>query len=126
MGSSGYKVKPTEIDVSNDISLIDGRYGEIGFVYEGKNKLADFIFDHRFIYVSGGSFNHYKIYEWTKTGLKMFASCDYPIIKSEFLCMAYVIDVYQTAIRISEGKEFSLTSFNCKDWVEKFKTELLY
>ncbi len=64
MGSSNYS-DTSRIDIDIDFStyLIDGRKNEYGNVYEGKNKLADFIFDHRFIFVDCPDCNHYKIYE---------------------------------------------------------------
>ena len=122
MGSSNYS-DTSRIDIDIDFStyLIDGRKNEYGDVYEGKNKLADFIFDHRFIFVDCPDCNHYKIYEWTKKGLKMFASTNYPIYKKHYLGSNYVKEVYRIAKLISEEKDFSLTSFNCKDWVKEFK-----
>lgn len=109
------------IDVNHNINLINGSRGEKGSVYLGKNNLADFVFDHRFIYVDCPYCDHYKIYEWTKSGLKMFASRFYPISESSYLGDAYVKDVYIIAKSVSRGKEFSITSFNCKDWVGIFK-----
>ena len=109
------------IDVNQNINLINGRRGEKGRVYLGKNNLADFVFDHRFIYVDCPHCDHYKIYEWTKAGLKKFASRYYPISERSYLGYAYVKDVYHVAKTVSRGKEFSITSFNCKDWVEIFQ-----
>ena len=120
MGLSNSK-KKNPIDVNSDVYLIDGRKGETGSVFIGINNLADFVFDHRFIYVDCPGCNHYKIYEWTKYGLKMFASHYYPINESQYLGEASVKDVYKIANKISIGKAFSLSSFNCKDWVALFE-----
>ena len=109
------------IDVNYEINLINGSCQEYGKVYIGKNNLADFMFDHRFVFVDVAECDHYKIYEWTKNGLKMFASRYYPINDEEYIGSTYVRNVYQLARKISFGKTFSLTSFNCKDWVTKFK-----
>ena len=117
MGCGSSKV-PNDLNYAK--SIIDGRYGEIEKVYIGKNDFADFVFDHRFIFVDVEECDHYKIYEWTKSGLKMFASRLYPIKEEVYIGASYVRVVYRLAKDISEGKSFSLVSFNCKDWVEKF------
>ena len=101
--------------------MINGINNEYGYVYLGKNNLADFVFDHRFIFVDVEECDHYKIYEWTKSGLKMFASRYYPIHEKEYIGSTYVRNVYNLSRNISKGKTFSLTSFNCKDWVEEFE-----
>ena len=123
---SGSSNRVGNIDVNSDQNLIDGNYGEYGEVFIGKNNLADFVFDHRFIFVDVEECDHYKIYEWTKHGLKMFASDSYPIYERKYLGYANVKDVYNISKRISSGKEFSLVSFNCKDWVKEFKKKFRY
>ena len=40
-----------DINPNYNTEYIDGRYGEKGFVYKGKNKLSDGPFDHRFIFI---------------------------------------------------------------------------
>ena len=120
---SGSSNRVGNIDVNSDQNLIDGNYGEYGEVFIGKNNLADFVFDHRFIFVDVKECDHYKIYEWTKHGLKMFASRFYPIHDKQYIGSDYVSNVYRIAKKISRGKSFSLTSFNCKDWVKKFQEE---
>ena len=120
MGSKSYSSR-RRIDTDFSTYLIDGSNNEYGEVYEGKNNLADFVFDHRFIFVDCSECNHFKIYEWTKRGLKMFASTNYPIYEKTYLGDDYVKNVYNIAKKISRGRDFSLSSFNCKDWVKAFK-----
>ena len=109
------------IDTDPSLYLINGQNDEYGNVYTGKNNLADFVFDHRFIFVDVEECDHYKIYEWTKSGLKMFASRNYPIYQKEYIGSTYIRNVYDIARTISIGESFSLTSFNCKDWINRFK-----
>ena len=51
----------------------------------------------------------------------MFASRNYPIYEKEYIGSTYVRNVYDIARTISIGESFSLTSFNCKDWINRFK-----
>ena len=121
MGPSLSNMRTPIGPISFQKHLIDGRFGELGDIFLAENDAADLFFTHHFIFVKNYEWNHYKIYEWTKKGLKMYCCTKVKIQKKTYLGSAYVSDIYKIAVSISKGKDFSSISFNCKDWVERFQ-----
>ncbi len=126
VGSSNNNKRTPIGPISFRNDLINGSYGERGDIYKAENDAADLFFTHHFIYVKNSRWNHFKIYEWTKKGLKMYCCNHIKVNEKTYLGNAFVSDIYKVSLFISKKKTFSSVSFNCKDWVEMFEKEIIF